>query len=160
MTRVVNVETVTFLACSFCDGTTYHFPYGRDESCHCTNCGAEWTPVPVTEEVEVLTQDRCDQCGTSIDLSLDGVCKDCKENALRDLAAKYLEQEKAQLTEEKKALLKKIYLAGGVAYTDYSYEATEEENEYSYYAFPASEYSTLESFIDAVQRVFNEIAAL
>jgi hypothetical protein len=29
--------------CMYCDNTRYHHPYGKDESRHCTNCGAEWS---------------------------------------------------------------------------------------------------------------------
>ena len=29
--------------CEHCDGTNYNYPYGRDESRHCMNCGAEWS---------------------------------------------------------------------------------------------------------------------
>jgi hypothetical protein len=28
--------------CEHCNGLTYHYPYGEDESRHCRNCGAEW----------------------------------------------------------------------------------------------------------------------
>jgi hypothetical protein len=29
--------------CEYCDGHSYHYPYGGDESRHCRNCGAEWS---------------------------------------------------------------------------------------------------------------------
>lgn len=29
--------------CEYCDNTTYNYPYGRDESRHCSLCGAEWS---------------------------------------------------------------------------------------------------------------------
>lgn len=29
--------------CHYCDSPNYYYPYGRDESRHCSNCGAEWS---------------------------------------------------------------------------------------------------------------------
>lgn len=29
--------------CEHCNWNTYYYPYGKDESRHCSNCGAEWS---------------------------------------------------------------------------------------------------------------------
>lgn len=29
--------------CDYCDYTNYGYPYGKTESRHCLNCGAEWS---------------------------------------------------------------------------------------------------------------------
>lgn len=28
--------------CPHCEATSYHYPYGKEESRHCVRCGAEW----------------------------------------------------------------------------------------------------------------------
>lgn len=33
--------------CRYCDGTLKCWPYGKDESVHCSTCGAEWDPIEV-----------------------------------------------------------------------------------------------------------------
>ncbi len=48
----VDFATVEFIEsegkvteCRYCDGITFNYPYGKDETRHCTTFGAEWDPV-------------------------------------------------------------------------------------------------------------------
>lgn len=42
----------TYTVCRHCERGFPCYPYGRDESCHCSYCGAEWEPVQIEFECD------------------------------------------------------------------------------------------------------------
>lgn len=44
--------------CKYCEAGFPSYPYGRDESCHCANCGAEWEPIVIEQIDEVYAVER------------------------------------------------------------------------------------------------------
>jgi len=43
-------KMIRYTVCSYCDSGHPSYPYGRDESVHCSSCGAEWDPYTIEEE--------------------------------------------------------------------------------------------------------------
>jgi hypothetical protein len=57
--RITMTIKRTYTGCRYCEAGFPYYPYGRNESCHCSNCGAEWEPVQFEWEPDKL-EFECD----------------------------------------------------------------------------------------------------